>query len=93
MNGAIILFGNSRSGVTIWQMISSRRSACAAIVKGAISQLPVLGSIITELITQAIPDRRIERLTGLSERLEQRVADLEPVTTRDRSVPRSMPSF
>jgi|tagenome__1003787_1003787.scaffolds.fasta_scaffold20875173_2 hypothetical protein len=56
----------------------------SALLRGAISQLPVLGPVITELLSQAIPDRRIERLNGLFERLEQRVSALEPQVVRDR---------
>jgi hypothetical protein len=56
----------------------------SALLRGTISQLPVLGPVIIELLSQVIPDRRIERLNGLFERLEQRVAALEPQVVRDR---------
>ena len=56
----------------------------AAIARGALSQVPVLGPIVNEIVGQVIPDRRLERLTQFFARLEQRVAALEPATIRDR---------
>jgi hypothetical protein len=59
-------------------------SVGSATAKGAISQLPILGPVIAELINQTIPDRRIERLADLFNRLEQRVANVEPQIVRER---------
>jgi hypothetical protein len=54
------------------------------IAKGALGQLPIVGTIVNELLTEVIPNRRIERLQELFERLDERVARLEPVPSRDR---------
>lgn len=56
----------------------------AAIARGALSQVPILGPIANEIVGQIIPDRRWERITALVHQIEVRVSNLEPATLRGR---------
>jgi hypothetical protein len=47
-----------------------------ALGKGALGTVPVLGSILAEVVTQVIPNQRFERLENYCRRLESRLCDL-----------------
>ena len=51
------------------------------ILRSAIAQVPVLGAVINEVLTETLPDLKAERLGHLLEHLEARVLGLEDGTT------------
>jgi hypothetical protein len=48
----------------------------SALVRGTIGTAPVFGPIMAEVITQAIPDQRLERLTAFAEVLDTKLEGL-----------------
>jgi hypothetical protein len=64
--------------------LEPRVSVGSIIARSALTQLPVLGPIVNEILNEVLPNRRIERLTALFERLEERVERLHPKPAREQ---------
>jgi len=60
------------------------QDADTALLKGAIGSIPIVGSILSELVGLIIPDQRIDRLEDFVRRLAERLDSLDPEALREQ---------
>jgi hypothetical protein len=60
------------------------QDADTALLKGAIGSIPVVGSILGELVGLILPDQRIDRLEDFVRRLAERLDSLDPEALREQ---------
>jgi hypothetical protein len=55
-----------------------------ALLKGALSAIPFIGGIVSEIVGQVIPDQRIDRLEGYARHLGERLQAMDEAQLADR---------
>lgn len=56
----------------------------AAVVKGSLGAIPVVGSLAAEVVGMLIPNRRLDRVEQLLEELSTRLGERDPEELRER---------
>lgn len=65
-------------------MAVEKRELAAAVTKGVLGAIPVLGPLVAEVVGTFIPNRRLERIEGFLKILETEVRDLSHERLRSR---------